>query len=164
MQRDYQYHIIAPQDLQEFTELKPTSIKARQLVPYRAPWNLLVWGVRNMWGDVHESYESADPSDPDCEKAVPVLQVFGCVVIRRVNEKAVIVEWESDPMSDVVSDSVTAVILRMESCPASVKGMKSIPLLVDYVPLLNIFHMIQPLPFRVHMHITNQNPTIILPN
>jgi hypothetical protein len=37
-------------------------------------------------------------------------------------------EWASDPINDMIADSIVAVVLQADSSPASVKGRKNIRL------------------------------------
>ena len=71
VQRDFQYHIMAPEDLPEFTSLSTVTIRQRQRVPCRAPFNLIKWHLEQMWGEL-EFVEVAD-SDEDGVKVQPLL-------------------------------------------------------------------------------------------
>jgi cleavage and polyadenylation specificity factor subunit 3 len=58
--------------------------------------------------------------DLDSDKG---FRVFGTVLVIALPENKVDLEWDSDPITDMIADSIVAVILQASSSPASVKGI-----------------------------------------
>ncbi|TPX30411.1 hypothetical protein SmJEL517_g06025 [Synchytrium microbalum] len=117
VQRDFQYRIVAPEDLPEFTSLSTVTIRQRQRVPCRAPFNLVRWHLEQMWGSL-EYVETED----DEEEAV---KVFDTVTVSQPASGMVMLEWEGNSVNDMIADSILAVVMQSESSPASVKATKS---------------------------------------
>jgi cleavage and polyadenylation specificity factor subunit 3 len=69
-----------------------------------------------------EKVEDADEEIPHEEDHTYL--VMGCVVVRYMaRTREVELEWEGNMMNDGVADAVMAVLLTVESSPASVKRM-----------------------------------------
>lgn len=50
--------------------------------------------------------------------------MFNSVSITTVADThTVTLEWDSDPINDMIADSIVAVVLQADSSPASVKGI-----------------------------------------
>ena len=73
-----------------------------------------------MFGDLHQT----ELGHGD-EKAGKVIRILDTVDIKQMIDKPnqITLEWVGNAMNDMVADSVLAVILGIESSPASVKGM-----------------------------------------
>ncbi|TPX44505.1 hypothetical protein SeMB42_g04306 [Synchytrium endobioticum] len=117
VQRDFQYRIMAPEDLPEFTSLSTVTIRQRQRVPCRAPFNLVKWHLEQMWGELE--YVEVEESDEDG------IKVFGTVTVSQPGSGVVMLEWEGNSVNDMIADSILAVVMQAESSPASVKATKS---------------------------------------
>ncbi|KAJ3091693.1 hypothetical protein HK102_013774 [Quaeritorhiza haematococci] len=110
--RDFQYHIMAPQDLQEFTDLHTTHLQQVQSVPCRAPFHLVQWHLEMMYGFVEVLEEGS-------------IKVFDTVIVTDSGSGILTLEWEGNAINDMVADSILAIIIQAESSPASVKATKS---------------------------------------
>lgn len=111
-------NVMSPDDLNEFGGgLLTTVLTQRQSVPFRAALSLLKWHLEMMFGDIHETELSA-------ESKGTVIRILDTVDIKQINDKPnqITLEWVGNAMNDMVADSVLAVILGIESSPASVKG------------------------------------------
>lgn len=125
--KDFQLNVMSPDDLNEFGGgLLTTVLTQRQSVPFRAALSLLKWHLEMMFGDIHET-ELNDNSDAK-DKTGTVIRILDTVDIKQFISKPnqITLEWVGNAMNDMVADSVLAVILGIESSPASVKGMSSI--------------------------------------
>ncbi|KAI9087671.1 beta-lactamase-like protein, partial [Phlyctochytrium arcticum] len=109
--RDFVYHLLSPRDLPTFTELTPASIHQRQTIPCRATLGLVKWHLENMYGPVETTGKRS-------------FVVFDTVkVIQSPDLRRYTLEWEGNATSDMIADSVVAVIVQAASSPASVKGL-----------------------------------------
>ncbi|KAL6184085.1 hypothetical protein ACLB2K_045489 [Fragaria x ananassa] len=61
---------------------------------------------------LRQIYESVE-SSADEESGVPTLKVHDLVTVRQDTDKHVSLHWMSDPMSDMVSDSIMALVLNI---------------------------------------------------
>eukprot|EP00842_Homolaphlyctis_polyrhiza_P005194 jgi/Hompol1/5676/HPOL_004648-RA len=114
--RDFTFQIMAPEELSEFTELVTSSILQKQSVATHAPFGLIKWHLEQMYGSV-------------VELGTRSFKVFDTVTVSMPKEDAFVpqvqLSWESNPVSDMIADSVMAVLLQADSSPASVKATKS---------------------------------------
>jgi cleavage and polyadenylation specificity factor subunit 3 len=115
--RDFQYNIIAPQDLGEYTResLKLSTINARQSVPCTS-FSLVKWHLEMMYGSV-EPVKGEEGS----------YLVFDTVKVSQAKSDSggdsLVLEWQGNGVNDMIADSVLAIVLQAESSPASVKGI-----------------------------------------
>lgn len=122
--KDFQLNIMSPEDLNELGGLIATVITQRQVVPFNAGIGLLKWHLEMMFGTVTET-ELAKGDDEGSQLGT-VLRVFDTIDIKKLasGPNQVTLEWVGNAMNDMVADSVLAMILSIDSSPASVKGTK----------------------------------------
>ncbi|KQK12032.1 hypothetical protein BRADI_1g01140v3 [Brachypodium distachyon] len=104
VKKGFTYQIMAPEDLRVYTQLSTANITQRIAVPYSGSFEVIKYRLKQ----IYESVESC-PEEPD----VPTLIVHERVTIRLESESYVTLQWSSDPISDMVSDSVVAMILNI---------------------------------------------------
>ncbi|KAF9297798.1 Cleavage and polyadenylation specificity factor subunit 3 [Linnemannia elongata] len=115
--KDFQYTIMDTSDLEEFVGLQTTSVVQRQIVPYHASFGLLKYHLRQMFGKIQELERDINKKE--------TVRIFETVDVKEYNVNHVLLEWTGNSVNDMVADSVLAVILNIESSPASVKLTKS---------------------------------------
>jgi cleavage and polyadenylation specificity factor subunit 3 len=121
--KDFQLNVMSPDDLNEYGGgLLTTVLTQRQSVPFRATFSLLKWHLEMMFGDIHES--DLNKGGDSTEQIGTVIRILDTVDIKKLNDKPnqITLEWVGNAMNDMVADSVLAVILGIDSSPASVKG------------------------------------------
>lgn len=108
---------MSPEDLNELGGLITTVVTQRQVVPFNAGIGLLKWHLEMMFGTIKETALS--------EEGGTVLRVSDTIDVKKLNSgpNQVTLEWIGNAMNDMVADSVLAVMLSIDSSPASVKGM-----------------------------------------
>lgn len=123
--KDFQLNIMSTEDLNELGGLITTVVTQRQVVPFNAAISLLKWHLEMMFGTVQET--DLSKVDGSTEKG-SVLRVFDTIDIKKLQGAGnqLMLEWIGNAMNDMVADSVLAVILSVDSSPASVKGKRSI--------------------------------------
>ncbi|TVU12817.1 hypothetical protein EJB05_46478, partial [Eragrostis curvula] len=113
VRKGFTYQIMAPEDLRVYTQLSTANIIQRIAVPYSGSFEVIRYRLKQI-------YESVESAPEECD--VPALVVHERVTVRLDSESYVTLQWSSDPISDMVSDSVVAVILNI-----SREGPKVVP-------------------------------------
>ncbi|KQK12041.1 hypothetical protein BRADI_1g01200v3 [Brachypodium distachyon] len=104
VKKGFTYQIMAPEDLRVYTQLSTANVTQQIAVPYSGSFEVIKYRLKQ----IYESVESC-PEEPE----VPTLIVHERVTIRLESESYVTLQWSSDPISDMVSDSVVAMILNI---------------------------------------------------
>ncbi|KGO74963.1 Pre-mRNA 3'-end-processing endonuclease polyadenylation factor C-term [Penicillium italicum] len=142
VQNGFNLSLMAPDDLQEYAGLTTTTITCKQHITLSsASMDLIRWALEGTFGAIEEignnkktesngkskmdtddtsNQENADEEIPSDE--TQTFLVMGCVYLRHHSRtREVELEWEGNMMNDGVADAVMAVLLTVESSPASVK-------------------------------------------
>ncbi|PWY95295.1 cleavage and polyadenylation specifity factor, 73 kDa subunit [Aspergillus sclerotioniger CBS 115572] len=146
VQNGFNLSLMAPDDLREYAGLTTTAITCKQHITLSsASMDLIKWALEGTFGAIeevgnsqqeiikkeHEGSSEKPNGDGAKEEAadeeIPIegtqtYLVMGCVFIRYYpRTREVELEWEGNMMNDGVADAVMAVLLTVESSPASVK-------------------------------------------
>ncbi|KAB8232509.1 cleavage polyadenylation factor subunit YSH1 [Aspergillus alliaceus] len=147
VQNGFNLSLMAPDDLREYAGLTTTTITCKQHITLSsASMDLIKWALEGTFGAIEEigtnanvkeestdgelsktSEEDSKPKDEAADEEIPIEKeqtylVMGCVIIRYFpRTREVELEWEGNLMNDGVADAVMAVLLTVESSPASVK-------------------------------------------
>ncbi|ERM94808.1 cleavage and polyadenylation specificity factor subunit 3-I isoform X1 [Amborella trichopoda] len=105
VKKGFTYQIIAPEDLHIFTQLSTGNIAQRISVPYEGAFSVIRHRLKQI-------YESVEPLGDPTESPTALL-VHDRVTVKQENTKCVSIQWSTDPISDMVSDSVVTVILNI---------------------------------------------------
>ncbi|WFD02337.1 endoribonuclease ysh1 [Malassezia obtusa] len=110
--KDFSYTVLAPEDLAEFTGLGTSVIVQRQRVALNVGWDVVRWHLEGMYGAVQEGVDV---------QGVRTLRVMNVVDIKQPRTHEFVLEWVSSVSNDMVADSAVALLLGIDSCPATVK-------------------------------------------
>lgn len=145
VQNGFDLSLMAPDDLREYAGLTTTTISCKQhLTLSSASMDLIRWALEGTFGAIEEvgSNKAADsemkeesngemdeqkPKTEYADDEIPAQEtqtflIMGCVVLRHHSRtREIELEWEGNMMNDGVADAVMAVLLTVESSPASVK-------------------------------------------
>ncbi|GAB1199261.1 beta-lactamase-like protein [Aspergillus pseudonomiae] len=145
VQNGFNLSLMAPDDLREYAGLTTTTITCKQHITLSsASMDLIKWALEGTFGAIEEigpktdvkeelvesekgSKEESKLKEEAADEEIPLENeqaylVMGCVVIRYFpRTREVELEWEGNMMNDGVADAVMAVLLTVESSPASVK-------------------------------------------
>ncbi|RDK43477.1 hypothetical protein M752DRAFT_283179 [Aspergillus phoenicis ATCC 13157] len=146
VQNGFNLSLMAPDDLREYAGLTTTAITCKQHITLSsASMDLIKWALEGTFGAIEEVGKSQQEvvkkgQEDEMDKAngekfkeetadeeIPIgdtqtYLVMGCVLIRYYpRTREVELEWEGNMMNDGVADAVMAVLLTVESSPASVK-------------------------------------------
>ena len=129
LSKDYTYTLLDPRDLGEFTGLSTSVVVQTQRVAISVGLEMVRWHLEGMFGSVVDGIDkdrvrTLRVSETCC---IPVLKkadsgkVMGSVDVKHTKEDELTLEWESSVTADMIADSTLALILGIESSPASVK-------------------------------------------
>uniref|UniRef100_A0A8C1QE72 Cleavage and polyadenylation specific factor 3 n=1 Tax=Cyprinus carpio TaxID=7962 RepID=A0A8C1QE72_CYPCA len=111
VKKNFSYHILAPSDLSNYTDLAMSTVKQTQAIPFTGPFPLLLSQLRHLTGDVEE-LEISERS---------TLRVFNSITVVH-DQNMVLLEWFANPLNDMYADAVTTVVLEVQSNPKAQKG------------------------------------------
>ncbi|CAN6673696.1 endoribonuclease Ysh1p [Trichomonascus vanleenenianus] len=111
VEKDFHLKLLHVKDLREYAGLTTSIVTEKQTVIVDAGPDLIKYHLQQMFGDV----EVSTPSEEVTE-----FLVMGTISIVHSGHKSTI-EWEANVMNDAIADSVLAVLLSVDSSPASVK-------------------------------------------
>ncbi|KAK3419724.1 hypothetical protein EUGRSUZ_G00401 [Eucalyptus grandis] len=105
VKKGFSYQIMAPEDVHVFSQLSTSTINQRITIPYTGAFGVISHRLKQI-------YESVESSVDD-ESGMSTLRVHDRVTVKHESDKHISVHWTSDPVSDMVSDSVVALILNI---------------------------------------------------
>ncbi|KAF9603875.1 hypothetical protein IFM89_038133 [Coptis chinensis] len=105
VKKGFTYQIMAPEDLPVFSQLSTANVTQRISVPYSGAFSV----IKHRLKQIYESVESS----PVGESEGPTLMVHERVTVKQESEKHISILWNSDPISDMISDSIIALILNI---------------------------------------------------
>lgn len=108
LKRGFNYHVMAPSDLKNYTDLSTSSITQRQIIGYRASFNVLYANLRQLCGKVEQFIHFGKPA----------LRLFNNNITVYQERHSVIVEWQSNPLNDMYADATLIVVLEVEGHPS----------------------------------------------
>ncbi|KAG0473312.1 hypothetical protein HPP92_014688 [Vanilla planifolia] len=104
VKKGFTYQIMKPEDLHVFSQLSTANITQRISIPYTGAFGVIMHRLKQIYESVELRQEEAD---------VPTLIIHERVTIRQESPNLVTLQWSSGPISDMVSDSVVAMILNI---------------------------------------------------
>ncbi|KAL2460520.1 Cleavage and polyadenylation specificity factor subunit 3-I [Abeliophyllum distichum] len=104
VKKGFTYQIMAPEDLHVFSQLSTGNVIQRISIPYSGAFAVIKYRLKQ----IYESVESTT----DEESGVPTLRVHDRVTVKQESENHISLHWTADPISDMVSDSVVALVLN----------------------------------------------------
>lgn len=104
VKKGFSYQIMASEDLHVFSQLSTANVMQRISIPYTGAFGV----IKHRLKQIYESVESL----VDEESGVPALRVHDRVTVKQESEKHISLHWTADPISDMVSDSVMALVLN----------------------------------------------------
>jgi cleavage and polyadenylation specificity factor subunit 3 len=110
--KDFQLTLLDSKDLKEYTQLTTMTMAQRQCLPYHASFSLLKYYLKHMFSNI--KFLSKDNMD-----GIKIMDTVE--VLHDVKKNQVFLKWMGTPTNDMMADSVVAILLQIESNPASVK-------------------------------------------
>jgi len=112
VKRNFNYHVIAPSDLEAHTNLSTSVVTQRQSVSFSAALSLLKYYLHQLSDDV----ASVQLKDQNKE----ALRIFDAITIVKDGNMCVL-EWDANPVNDMYADAVLAIVLRVDTDPQAKK-------------------------------------------
>jgi cleavage and polyadenylation specificity factor subunit 3 len=116
VRKDFGYTILAAGDVNKYTQIVTTAILQKQLVPFHQPFSVLEGCLSQIFDEVQLS------TSPD---NLPLIKVHGNIGVEQTSASQVTLQWESNPVNDMIADSIVALLLQLESNPKSFKIIES---------------------------------------
>ena len=110
--KDFAYTILDPKDLTDFTGLSTSTIIQRQRMAIAVSWEMARWHLEGMYGRVAEGLDV---------EGLRTMRIMDVVDVKQSGAHELTIEWVSSVPNDMVADSVVALLLGVDSSPASVK-------------------------------------------
>jgi cleavage and polyadenylation specificity factor subunit 3 len=111
--KDFQYMLVDPNDLNNFTKLQTSVISQTQRIPFSANWSALVYQIKEM-------YEQVEDTTFDDKLSV---KVHNLVYVILTSDVEVTLDWKSSPIDDMVADSLAAIVLHINQNPAAFQNV-----------------------------------------
>lgn len=130
--KNFELDFLSLSDLREHhPDLSTTILRERQSVRVNCKKELIYWHILQMFGEaeVLQDDDRVTNQEPKVKQEGEkdsknsgklVLQIMGDIKLTIVNTLAV-VEWTQDLMNDTVADSIIAILMNVDSAPASIK-------------------------------------------
>ncbi|CAI4652934.1 BBL_G0037180.mRNA.1.CDS.1 [Saccharomyces cerevisiae] len=130
--KNFELDFLSLSDLREHhPDLSTTILRERQSVRVNCKKELIYWHILQMFGEaeVLQDDDRVTNQEPEVKEESKdnltntgklILQIMGDIKLTIVNTLAV-VEWTQDLMNDTVADSIIAILMNVDSAPASVK-------------------------------------------
>ncbi|KAK4885339.1 hypothetical protein RN001_001610 [Aquatica leii] len=110
VKRNFNYHVLGPEDLAKYTDMSMSQVMQRQSIHYAGSISVLRYLVTQIAG-LLETIEGDRK-----------MRAFNAVDIT-IENKIVTLEWLANPVNDMYADALVAAILQAESLDAPSKSM-----------------------------------------
>lgn len=110
--KDFAYTVLDPKDLAEFTGLSTSTIIQRQRLALNVGWDMARWHLEGMYGSVQEGVDL---------ESRRTMRILGALDIKQSDRHELLLEWVSSINNDMIADSALALLLGIDSSPATVK-------------------------------------------
>ena len=104
VKRNFNYHILSPNDLSKYTDLTMSTVTQRQSIHYNGSLQLLQYILQQTAGDVETVTGEGDNKK--------IIRAFGSIDIIW-EPRLVTLEWIASPCNDMFADAVLSSILQV---------------------------------------------------
>lgn len=131
-EKNFDLNLVSLSDLREHhTDLSTTVLKERQTIHVDCKKELIYWHLCQMFGDIEvllddegvtllNNLQDENSKTSDVKSGELELRVMGDIKVSIVKDVATL-EWTQGIINDTVADSILAILLSIDSSPASVK-------------------------------------------
>jgi len=117
IKRNFNYHIVSPNDLTKYTDMTMSTVNQRMSVFYSGTFSLLQFMISQLSTDVkviqHETNSSSNASGQPNEQR-KTLRAFDAIDILH-DRRMITLEWIASPVNDMYADAILCAILQAES-------------------------------------------------
>jgi len=111
--KDFSHTLLDPSDLNTHTQLITSTVAQKLMIPFQhASFDLLKINLEQMYDQIEETTKHKKSALKIHEK------VF---LTHFANERYLALEWEADPVNDMIADSVIAIVSQTELNPVKVR-------------------------------------------
>ncbi|ODV94451.1 hypothetical protein PACTADRAFT_86613 [Pachysolen tannophilus NRRL Y-2460] len=111
VQKNFDLNLLKIEDLREYSGLSTCIVKERQTIRCCAGRDLIFWHLSQMFGFIDIKIDEPEEF---------TIEVMNCINITLETDLCT-VQWTSSMVNDTIADSVIAILLSVDSSPASVK-------------------------------------------
>jgi len=109
VKRNFNYHILSPNDLSKYTDLTMSKVTQRQSIHYTGSLQVLHYVLQQTAGEVKIVEVNGDTA-----KKKTIIRAFGSIDI--IHEPRIVtLEWVASPCNDMFADAVLSAVLQAES-------------------------------------------------
>ena len=107
VKRNFNYHILSPNDLSKYTDLTMSKVTQRQSIHYTGSLQVLHYVLQQTAGEV-----KIVEVDGDTAKKKTIIRAFGSIDI--IHEPRIVtLEWVASPCNDMFADAVLSAVLQV---------------------------------------------------
>lgn len=115
VKRNFNYHILSPNDLSKYTDLTMSKVTQRQSIHYTGSLQVLHYVLQQTAGEVKIVEVNGDTA-----KKKTIIRAFGSIDI--IHEPRIVtLEWVASPCNDMFADAVLSAVLQVGHCFRIVK-------------------------------------------
>jgi len=117
VQKDYQYTLVDPSDLHTYTKLQTSYVTQSLSVPYEESWDVLTFQIGQMFEEIKQTTFDDNVA----------LHIHDTIYVIHTSTTSVTLDWVSNPVNDMISDSIVAIILQINQNPINFQVEKPKP-------------------------------------
>lgn len=117
VRKDFDLHMVAPEDLPAYSTMKTTKVTHRQVLAYSGSFARLQMELNR----AYEPGENETALEPSAEK----IEVMGQVSVRINGDGRLSLEWEASPVCDAIVDHIIAIVADIEANPGPPPSLES---------------------------------------
>ena len=110
VKRNFNYHLLNPEDLPKYTDMTISTVTQKQSVYYSGSFQLLQFLLSQITADCETIKTEADKN-----KGVAHIRAFNGALAITCEKRMVTLEFQSNPINDMLADAVMSVVLQAES-------------------------------------------------
>lgn len=105
VKRNFKYHLMQPDDLPNYTDLAISTIQQRQSIPYKSEPSMVLAAVERVFGVLKNN--NHNPTSANKYRIMDAVDMT-------IENKFVVLEWESSPINDMYADGILAEVLKTD--------------------------------------------------
>ena len=126
VKREFDLRIMAPEDLINYTNIHTVSINQKLVVPYHSTIPHLYYVLQQMYDEICFTFPSSnqvissDKSHLISNNVNSILVSKSLLIENKIHSftpPALILKWSSNPITDLIADSVAAIVINIHSHP-----------------------------------------------
>ncbi|WZN61983.1 subunit 3-I of mRNA cleavage and polyadenylation specificity factor [Chloropicon roscoffensis] len=118
VQKGFKHTLLDPKDLQTYTQLSAGTVTQKQVIPVEIPFLSLSDQVASIFSKVELK---------EGKGGKQVIVIDPGVELHSEDDKVVVMQWRSDPITDTIADSVVAVLMQLQMKPSLGRAETGVP-------------------------------------